>query len=138
MLPHGSFLVFGPESAPAVHLLSEDEHKQFQARMSIAIKRSTASAYREVYAKTFQQQGAMYALPCSIYECMLSAATSYEGPYKTEVRGIAAAIALGKPFSKDSPQIDPKDLDGGTKVPRKPKPQGKPPSALSQLLTQTG
>lgn len=140
MLPIGSFLVFGPTSAPAVHLLSADEHKAYQQRYSIATKHSTARVWREVYRITFNQPEATVALPAYSLDCMLDTAQNYQGPFQVEVRGIAAAIALGKPFSKDSTTGEdlpkgPAD-DGGPKVPRKPAPKGKPPSALAALMQQ--
>jgi hypothetical protein len=141
MLPIGSYLVFGPTSAPAVHLLSADEHKAYQQRYSIALKHGSARVWREVYRLVFNQPEATVALPAYSLDCMLDTAQNYQGPFQVEVRGIAAAIALGKPFAKDqgeNPAPGPSDDGGGPKVPRKPLPKGKPPSALANLLQQTG
>lgn len=131
MLPKGSFLVFGPEAAPTVHLLSEQETQLYYDRDSLV---DSAKGRREVMRVTFNQPMATTALPAWSNAAMLDA-THYEGPFQTEVRGIAAAIALGKPFSKDQPNGR-DDGSGGSKVPRKPKPTGKGPSALQQLMSQ--
>jgi hypothetical protein len=139
MLPNGSFLVFGPTSAPQIHILTASEDKAYQQRYSIATKHSSARVWREVYRLVFNQPEATCALPCWSLDCMLDTAQNYQGPFQVEVRGIAAAIALGKPFSKDNTDQAPKsDDDSGPKVPRRPAPKGKPPSALANLLQQTG
>lgn len=134
MLPKGSFLVFGPTSQPAVHLLTEAEMGEYFERRRLVELRESARGLRECMRLTFGAPDAVYALPAWSQDAMLSVASAYEGPFQVELRGIAAAIVLGKPFTKEKTAGD--DLDGGTKVPRKPKPTGKGPSALEQLMQQ--
>lgn len=133
MLPRGSFLVFGPTAHPTVHLLGVDELERYWARCKIVDKHGSASALQLNMKVTFGQPNAIYALPAWSPEAMSQTATQYDGPYKVEVRGIAAAIALGKPFTKDA-DAPSDDGSGGEKVPRPGKPKGKGPSALAQLL----
>lgn len=97
MLPIGSFLVFGTELAPQVHMLGETSHKAFQQGGSVV---RTPKGRAQLYAETFAQ-GAEAAIPAWSEQAMLAIAEGYSGPYSAEVRGIAAAIALGVPFSKD-------------------------------------
>lgn len=129
-LPNGCYLVFGPMHEPTVHVVTKEGQETYWSRMKIAD--GSERAMREVMRITFNAPDATYALPAWSQGCMETIAQEYEGPHKIAVRGIAAAIALGKPFSKDvNPDTDtgPK---GGDKVPRNPKgPKPTSPAKLS-------
>lgn len=118
MLPIGSFLVFGTELAPQVHLLGETSHKAFQQGSSVV---RTPKGRTQLYSETFAQ-GAEAAIPAWSEQAMLAIAEGYSGPYSAEIRGIAAAIALGVPFSKDGDGDH--GSDGGTPALLIPEPKG--------------
>lgn len=135
MLPKGSFLVFGPTAQPSVHILTEEAMVQYFERRRLVELRESAKMLRDCMRVTFGQPDATYALPAWSHDAMMAVASDYTGPFQVELRGIAAAIVLGKPFTKDNPPgkaVD--DSAGGEKVPRKPAPKDKGPSALQTLM----
>ena len=125
------FVVFGQELPPQVHLLSDSARSLMDDRLRVADtdrKRFTA------YAMTFGR-GAQCALPAWSEECMVEVAQHYTGPHEVAVRGICAAIALGKPYGPPESRDD-QGNGGGTKVPRrpiKPKPAGGAPTFFNVL-----
>jgi hypothetical protein len=122
---YGSFLIFGADRAPEVHLLGETRMAWFSDRCDMASKnaRDPEQARRAIYAEVFGA-GAEYAIPCWNAEAMTLIGTQYTGPHQQRVRFLAAAIALGKPYGGPEPGEKSDGPSGGTRerVPVKPKP----------------
>lgn len=89
-LPHGTFVVFGEERAPEVQMLSVGRTALHFDRLMVA---SAEAAIAATFGAGFQ-----YAVPAWSTEAMKLMGAEYEGPHRTAVRGICAAIALGLPF----------------------------------------
>jgi hypothetical protein len=144
-LPYGSYIVFGQrlpfDAAPQVHMLVDKEMAAFQDGRAIAENSSNPELYmQQTFRQFFRMPDADTAIPAWSREALVMIAQGYEGAHQIAVRGIAAAIALDRPYSRDK---DPKsDGDGGTKVadPIPPKkPQGGDtvkPSAFRALMTK--
>lgn len=119
MITVNAFVIFGSETPPAVKLLSDSAKRLFDDRCSVASDRSKAVAASFGY-------GYEYALPAWSKECMERIALEYVGPFQRELRGLCAAIALGRPFNPDTG-------DGGDRVEQKPvKPRKPSPSARAK------
>lgn len=102
-----TFVVFGPEAPPIVKLLSESQAKLYRDREALRfIDRA------KIIAATFGS-GYAYALPAWSKDCMEIIALNYTGPWERELKGICAAIALGKPYGSGSDE-------GGTTITQKP------------------
>jgi hypothetical protein len=118
------FVVFGEDIAPQVHLLTETARKLLDDRLRVVDP-------HKAYALTFGQ-GIQVALPAWSEACMIEIAENYTGPHATQLKGLCAAIALGKPYGPDT---EGRPTDGGDKVPRRPvKP--KPSSPARQQLSE--
>lgn len=119
MITINTFVIFGSETPPAVKLLSDSAKRLFDDRYRVASDSSKA------VAATFGH-GYEYALPAWSKECMERIALEYVGPFQRELRGLCAAIALGRPFNPDTG-------DGGDQVEQKPvKPRKPSPSARAK------
>lgn len=124
-LPVGAFVVFGPERAPEVHLLAAGALAAFWQATKVA---RTENGRAQAYARTFGT-GATVALPAWSPDCMAEIAETYAGPHAVAVRGLCAAVLLGRPFGGDA-STSQDDDGGGEKVPRRPvKPRPSRPSA---------
>ena len=125
-LPKGSYIVFGQHAPccaePQVHLLDAVAHASFDERRSVA--ESTPNGMREVYRLTFGMPDADTAIPAWSVEALTMIAQGYVGQHQTAVRGLAAAIALGRPFSRDKGGKPDKGSDGGTRVKPETPPKG--------------
>jgi hypothetical protein len=140
-LPQGAYIVFGQrlpfDAAPQVHLLDARQQVTFMTARQMAADSSNPELYtRQAFKQFFRMPDADTAIPAWSREALELIATGYEGPHKVAVRGLAAAIALGRTFSRDKA---PKDSDdsGGTKVTANdPKPKSPAPSgrAFDKLL----
>src|SRR5579872_1938999 len=93
-LPLYHFVVFGAERLPEVHMLDERSANIFADRERVSDRAKAIVATFGI--------GAEIALPAWSQECMELIALEYKGPYARELRGICAAIALGKPYSNGS------------------------------------
>jgi hypothetical protein len=125
------FVVFGEAMPPQVHLLTESARGLMDDRLRIADSERKRHA---AYAATFGT-GAQFALPAWSDDCMAAVAQHYTGPHQEQLRGLCAAIALGKPYGPNEPG-DERPSDGGTKVPRrptKPRPTGGAPAFFNAL-----
>lgn len=141
-LPNGSYIVFGQrlpfDAAPQVHLLSAQSQEAFGTARAMAESSSNPEMYvRQVFAQFFSMPDADTAIPAWSRDALVLIAQGYEGPHQTEVRGLAAAIALDRPFSRDTRGNG--SQDGGTPVtpnkpPKGPK-GGDKVSAFDSLLT---
>jgi hypothetical protein len=115
-LPLYHYVVFGAGRAPEVHMLDERTAKILSDRERIAGRDKALVATFGI--------GAEAALPAWSQECMEKIALEYKGPFARELCSICAAIALGKPYSRDrnNPQ-------GGDRVESKrPKPTPRGPA----------
>lgn len=141
MYPAGTFLVVG-ENPPQVHMLTRDEITLFYERCRISAQAvNSEAAMAQTFKLTFGVVG-KYALPGWVPECMEGVATKYDGPHQTAVRGIAACLATGLPYTRDSDNTGKGGPpQGGERVPIRPdKPLGGQPakrSALDELLSAT-
>ena len=128
---YNCFVVVGEAMPPQVHLLSDSARSLMDDRLRIADSDRKRHA---AYAATFGQ-GAQVALPAWSSDCMAAVAQHYTGPHQVALRGLCAAIALGKPYGFDDSGDD-RPSDGGEKVPRrprKPRPTGGAPAFFSAL-----
>lgn len=124
--PAGTYLCFGAAVKPFVVILAAREAAEYADLQRMKVSRSEAGA-QEVRAQVFGR-GVEAALPAWSKDCMEMIALQYEGVYQVEVRGLAAALALGLPIGNG------KDLsegpDGGLPVaapqpgPKRPGPRG--------------
>lgn len=131
-LPNGTYLVFGPMHAPEVHIVSKSDQESYWERLRMADgMQDKEAAVRFAMKAAFKAPDATYALPAWSIECMQTIATEYQGPHMIAVRGIAAAIALGRPFGQDARDKGGKDQDGGERV--EPKPKAPKPSSPAKL-----
>jgi hypothetical protein len=125
-LPVGTYLVFGPELAPQVHMLSALGQANYSEADRIARSTSDPDRYlMDVYRATFGSRDVRSVVPAWSRDAMQLIATQYEGAHQLVVRGIAAAIALGRPWTRDVPPKT--DTDGGTRVPVDNPPKGPKP-----------
>jgi hypothetical protein len=118
-LPYGSYVVFGQfieeGAAPQVHLLGGPALEYFQSQHVMTAK---------LLEYTFGIMRADSAIPAWSEAAMLLIAGQYSGQHETELRGLCAAIALGRPFGQDAKRKpDGSDTEGGIKVeaPKPPK-----------------
>lgn len=144
-LPNGAYLAFGPDVAPQVHLLSASTQAGYQEAVVFAQRSSDPDKYvGDVHARYFGNRGLTSIVPAWSRDAMQLIATEYVGAWQTEVRGLAAAIALGRTFSRDTAPKGGHDSEGGTKVPADtPKPPKGPKggarvSAFDTLKQPTG
>lgn len=138
-LPNGTYLVFGPMHAPTVHVVTKSEQESYWQRLAMLPGlRDQEAALRTAMSVAFNAPNAVYALPAWSVECMTEIAQAYDGPHKAAVRGIAAAIALGRPFAQDEKRNTDNGDEGGHKVPRKPRgPKPTSPSKISAFASLT-
>jgi hypothetical protein len=107
----GTYVVWGPEREPEVHTLDEPSYRRYRnwpaRRGAVAI----AAAFGT---------GMDTAIPAWSAGAMELIALNYEGPHQVRVRGLCAAILLGKPYGGPEPGDGPQ---GGSKdrVPDQPK-----------------
>ena len=112
----GQFLVLTAQDV-FVALLSEIENSRYWDAIAMCDESRAPEVYRlQVYRRVFGSD-AIAALPASKLEALLAYAEHYEGLHTELVRGIAACILTGTPFSRDGD-----NNGGGTKEPQTPKP----------------
>lgn len=142
-LPVGTYLVFGPDLAPQVHMLSALGQSNYAEADRIARNTSDPDRYlMDVYRATFGSRDVRSVVPAWSRDAMQLIATQYEGAHQLAVRGIAAAIALGRPWTRDVPKTD--TDGGGARVPVDNPPKGPKPGdavpvrAFDQLIRPIG
>lgn len=89
---HGAFVVCGGADAPSLHFLSPAEQAAHYERDRLAW---TPNGKRQALRLTFGVD-ALYALPAWSADCMTFMATRYTGDDADAVRGMCAALALGR------------------------------------------
>jgi hypothetical protein len=89
----GTYLVCGGSDAPAVHFLCPAEMADHYTRDQLAGDRPNSR--RLVHRGSFGAD-ALYALPAWSQACMVATAETYTGHDAATVRGMAAALALGR------------------------------------------
>lgn len=104
----GTYLCIGSTVPPTVHILSASSDALYLNRLTVC---HSDKSRRDALRITFGQ-GIEYALPAWSTECMEIVATQYTGPYKNDVKGIAACLALGQPITGTK-----KGPDGSERVP---------------------
>lgn len=120
---HGTYIAFGPETAPRVVYLDERARSLFADGLILIEKYPRQRDY--LYAQTFGP-GIDTAFAAWDRTFMELIAKTFDGPHWQRVRQLAAAIVLGVPFE----ELDKKSgKDGGLPVrqprqPVKPKPGG--------------
>lgn len=103
----GTFLVFGKDYAPEVHMLNQQTLTFLNQRLESPADRDNVrrTTYRHIFGI-----GAEYALPCWSRECMAAIGIDkmkwFKSPHAAEVKRIAACIALGKPYTLDEGKRD--------------------------------
>lgn len=137
----GTFLVFGIDFAPQVHMLDTQMFKYLNQRLDAPLERDAVR--KEIYEAIFGM-GAQYALPCWSRECMAAIGLDkmkwFKSPHAPEVKRIAACIAIGQPYSLDGGDGD----DGNSydrlppKKPIKPAPAAASAKAEKQLVLADG
>jgi hypothetical protein len=118
----GTFVVWGSEAAPEVHMLDEPAYRRYMNwpanKRSLAI-RATFGIHME------------HAVPAWIVASVEQVAMGYDGPHGQRVRYICACIALNKPYGPDENGKP----DGGTKVKPPGGPAPKSPSPRKRVLS---
>lgn len=94
---YGAFLLFGPELPPCVVAITDTQKARLDAQLAVASKHGKASLRHDAYRLVFGVP-AHWAVPCWKREAMEAIATEYVGEFQDKVRGLAACIALGKPY----------------------------------------
>lgn len=113
----GQFIVL-TASDVFVALLTAEQNASYWDAIAICDDTRAPEVYRlEVYRRVFGRD-AIQALPASKLEALLAYAEHWDGLHKDLVRGIAACILTGTPFSRDGD-----GKDGGTRepLPKSPK-----------------
>jgi hypothetical protein len=108
----GCFVVWGLEVAPQVHTLTKERMAYMDDIERVATREK---AIERVFGHGIDQR-----IPAWIDEVTELMATSYEGPHQIAIRGLCAAIRLGKPYGG----TDHKDGSGGSPDRIKPRPKG--------------
>lgn len=93
LVVNGTFLVCGGTDDPALHILTPEQVADHYRRDTLASERGTSRRLVNRYAFGVD---ALYSFPAWSRDCMLWVAQYYEGADATLVRGMAAAIALGR------------------------------------------
>lgn len=139
----GTYMVWGEGLSPQVHVLTAEQSAAFAERSRI-IGGPDSKHWEQCLRLTFGAgvDGAVMAYPCS-GPGLEWLALSYEGPHQSEVRGIAAALALGQPIGGDAkrkPASGPDNGAGGVPAkPSKPKaPKGGAPANFYATLNTGG
>lgn len=86
--PVGTFIVFGAELPPQVHMLSVTQHEHFHAAQMLDV---SPKLRFHIYEDAFCR-GAEYAIPGWNDECLLIVAGNYAGPHRDQVQHIAACL----------------------------------------------
>jgi hypothetical protein len=100
--PTGTYLVCGGSDAPSLHVLTPAQREAMHARDAIAGDgpRSRALVLRYTFGVDAQ-----YALPAWDADCLSGIALGYTGHDQAIVRGMAAALAVGRALrAADEPQ----------------------------------
>lgn len=136
----GSFVIFGSARAPGIALLTKDGLEAFYDGLRIARDRARdPEAARLLVLSQAFGRGVEIALPAWSQECMEKIAQEYAGPFQVEVRGMCAAIALGRPTNNAPDLTEKRDPEGGEKEPRRPvKPRkGGPSGAFFEVPAES-
>jgi hypothetical protein len=135
-LPHGSYVVFGQflqdGDPPQVHLLDKQKTDYLRRQATLS---------RVALAAAFGMTRSDTVLPAWSAEAMSLIAQHYSGAHAVELRGLCAAIALGRPFGQDARRKS-DESDGGERATPTPKPKapkgGDKVSPFASLLTTGG
>ena len=106
----GMFLCIGPDIQPSVRILSKDQHVRMIERKNLCSKPENIVLSHKIAFGTF---GITHAIPAWSENAML-AMTSYTGPHQSQVRSLAAVLALGQIIPTDNKD---KDNGGGARKP---------------------
>ncbi len=106
---------------PSEVILAVGEHELYRDRMAVC---GDSTRAREQVYKLHFGDGILEALPAWSMRVMTQLATTYEGPFKLEVRGMAACIVSGVPYGHDGEGKH--DGGGGHKVALIPEPTLQP------------
>lgn len=137
---YGTFLVCGGSDAPALHWLDTAGIESLYKRDSLA--GDSDKSRRLVIRAQFGTDG-RYALPAWSAECMADIAQHYDGDDADIVRGMAAALALGRSLARDAAPTAPEaprstgGPSGGQKA-RPVKPAPAAPSAPGGFFSALG
>lgn len=120
LITRGQFFVL-TASTVFVALLSEEQTAKYFDALEIAEETRAPDVYRvQVYQRVFSSD-AIAALPAYPHAALYDYAEHYTGLHQDLVRGIAACILTGTPFSKDG-----ENKNGGGSGDRLPKPPKSP------------
>lgn len=131
---YGTFIVFGTERAPEVHMLGKTQMNYFDEGCRIARCRSSdpEQARTRVYEEIFGK-GAEIALPAWMLQTLEFVVENYEGPHAERVIELAKHLACSVPYGPDEKRPGEGGVDGGQKVPIDPvKPRPRKPSGGAQ------
>lgn len=129
MVPFNTFVVFGVERSPEVHLLDARGAKLLEDR-EVAV-RDRKKAVSATFGNGFE-----YAIPAWSPKAMEVMALEYRGPQAAILSKLCAAIALGKTFSLDGADEDHNPPDGGDRV-KAPRPKIPPRGPAGAKATKT-
>lgn len=140
MMLKNTYLVIRETTAPSVVLMTADEADGWRTRHAMALASARPSAWLDATRMQFGHTDVHAVIPCWLPDAMAQIAMEYQGPQATAVKGLAAAIALGRPWSqgRDYGQADDSGKsDGGQPVrPRPRSPKG--PAPLGGVFAQVG
>lgn len=132
--PAGSFVCFGQTVAPFLVVLTKGQHDGLRSMQELHIRRGHWEQKRpDVYASVFGA-GVQAALPATSIECMEQIALEYVGPHQVDVRGMCAAIAMGRSVGKDGAAGS--DKPAGEPAPLQPVKPKKPTPSASRPMNE--
>jgi hypothetical protein len=119
----GTFICFGKEVEPQVHMLDAVELQRFTDRVRVAETRTRdPQAERRAAYKFYFAAGIEYVLAAWNIPALVALIEGYDGLYRDRIRQLAACLLTGTSTSGDK---EGKDADGGQRAPIdpvKPKP----------------
>lgn len=119
----GLYLIVRETAGPSAVLLTAAQSDGFREAARIAGDK--ASAQRDALRLAFGATDIAHCVPCWHGDILEDFALTYDGPHAPAARGLAAAIALGRPWSQGR-DLGETDSGGGSRdggQPAKPRPR---------------
>lgn len=140
MTINGTFIVWGDSCAPQVHMLTKEQSRGLAER--VALTHGDERQMMQVMRLTFgpEADGAMVAYAAHDPNQLEWLALNYQGPYQTDVKGIAAALALGQPVGGDAKGKPDSGPDNGSRdrITPRPKPPKGPAGSKLEFFANVG